>query len=102
QAHVAHWCLVFHAPEQRCRPAEIVEDVELAALLIGVAGTLLECAIGPPERIGQVAAAADIAPAQAQAQIERPQALGSNHKLATEKTRTSDVAATDRDSRPVA
>ncbi|MCY1453088.1 hypothetical protein D9M71_700580 [compost metagenome] len=90
-----------HAAEQGRGAAEVVAGVEVTGVCdIGVGfRTIIELVIDPAQRVVEVAAIADVAPGDAQAQVEIAKALVADEVFAGEQTGTADVARADGDFR---
>ena len=89
--------LVFDAAEDGRAAAEHAAELEVAAVIAGRVAARLETASHHCQRIAEVATRAQIAPTEAQAEVEVAEALAGDQILGAEQARTAEISQAHRD-----
>lgn len=87
--------LIFNAAKDRRRPVEEGVGIEVAGPAIGVIAIAV-AVFDLTERVGDVTAAAEIAPSQTKTEVERPPGFAGRDKFAVKQAGTAEVAYAHR------
>ena len=94
--------LIFHTAKQRCRAVEHLVAIDGSRFLIAVIAVAVFIAVGT-ERVGHVTAGAQIAPSQAEREVERSPGFAGDDVFRIKQTGTADITRANGDLRhPVA